>query len=220
VSDAGDRPRPDRAERRDKPGEPSGPNDVRIEGRRLGHAVRLLIGRLASGGLPAGRLSDIAGQVESIVAALGPAPRRPSDVHAGSTPAAGARAFVDWSPLAGAANPVAPPMAMESVDGRVVGHVRFGAAYEGPPGSVHGGCIAGGFDEILGRAGAEAGAPAVTGTLKVRYRHPTPLETDLTYVGILVTVSGRRVRTRGELWAGDVMTAEAEGLFVRAVGRR
>ena len=27
---------------------------------------------------------------------------------------------------------------------------RFGAAYEGPPGSVHGGIIAAAFDEVLG----------------------------------------------------------------------
>jgi acyl-coenzyme A thioesterase PaaI-like protein len=190
------------------------------EGRRLGRAVRLLIDRLAAGEVPVGRLEGAAGQVESIVAALGPpAGRRPHDRLPVSPvpPDVGGRAFVDWSPVAGAANPVAPPIRVEAAaDGRVIGRARFGAAYEGPPGSVHGGCIAAGFDEILGRAGSTAAAPAVTGTLRVRYRHPTPLGTDVTYVGILVAVRGRRVRTRGELWAGDVMTAEAEGLFVRA----
>ena len=55
----------------------------------------------------------------------------------------------------------------------------------------------------------------MTANLTVRYRQPTPLHRELKYVGVLVGVSGRKVKTQGELWAGDTMTAEAQGLFVR-----
>jgi hypothetical protein len=34
-------------------------------------------------------------------------------------------------------------------------------------------------------------------------------------VAFLDKVSGRKVSTRGELWDGDLLTAEAEGLFIR-----
>jgi acyl-coenzyme A thioesterase PaaI-like protein len=80
---------------------------------------------------------------------------------------------------------------------------------------VHGGHIAAGFDEILGVANSVSGTPAMTGTLTIRYRQPTPLYRDLRYVAYLDKISGRKVSTRGELWHGDVLTAEAEGLFIR-----
>ncbi len=53
----------------------------------------------------------------------------------------------------------------------------FDWAYEGPPTCVHGGVIAEVFDEVLGAANIVAGVRAMTGTLTVRYRKPTPLNT-------------------------------------------
>ena len=98
-------------------------------------------------------------------------------------------------------------------DGNVVGRARFGSAYEGPPGCVHGGFVAAAFDEVLGLAQSLSGQPGMTGTLSVRYRKPTPLHTDLRFVGKLVGVDGRKILTHGELWAGELLTAEADGLF-------
>ena len=54
----------------------------------------------------------------------------------------------------------------------------------------------------------------MTGRLTVHYRSPTPLETELRFVGWLERVDGRKIFTKGELWAGDRLCAEAEGLFI------
>jgi len=92
--------------------------------------------------------------------------------------------------------------------------VTFGSAYEGPPGSVHGGFVAAAFDEVLGYVQSLSGNPGMTGTLTVVYRRPTPLHTELRFEGEIVRVEGRKIFTRGRVHAGDVLTAEAEGVFV------
>src|SRR5699024_5596241 len=58
----------------------------------------------------------------------------------------------DHSPFLGIANPLAPPMTLTESDNVVTATVRFGQAYEGPPGCVHGGYVAAAFDEVLGAA--------------------------------------------------------------------
>ncbi|HET9443107.1 MAG TPA: PaaI family thioesterase, partial [Acidimicrobiales bacterium] len=120
----------------------------------------------------------------------------------------------DSSPLIGRTNPLAPPMELQVVEGRVVGQARFGSAYEGPPGAVHGGFVAAAFDEVLGMAQSMSGKPGMTGTLTVRYRRPTPLHTDLRFEAELVRTEGRKIFTTGRVHAGDEMTAEAEAVFI------
>jgi acyl-coenzyme A thioesterase PaaI-like protein len=105
-------------------------------------------------------------------------------------------------------------MEMSPEDGRIVGRVRFGTAYEGPPGCVHGGFIAAIFDELLGLTQSISGKPGMTARLTVSYRSPTPLHTDLRLEGELVGVEGRKIFTVGRCFHGDTLTAEAEGLFI------
>ncbi|HEY8491323.1 MAG TPA: PaaI family thioesterase [Dehalococcoidia bacterium] len=123
-------------------------------------------------------------------------------------------AFFDYSPVVGQANPLAPPLQLRLEDGVVRGSGTFGNAYEGPPGHVHGGFIAAAFDEVLGLAQSTTGRPGMTGTLTVRYRHPTPLNRELRFEGRVERVEGRKIFTRGTLHAGDVLCAEAEAVFV------
>jgi acyl-coenzyme A thioesterase PaaI-like protein len=122
--------------------------------------------------------------------------------------------FFDHSPMLGRANPLAPPIDLWLEGDRMVGTATFGAAYEGPPGCVHGGYVAAAFDEVLGSTQSLSGSPGMTGRLTVSYRSPTPLETELRFIGWLERVEGRKIFTRGELWAGDRLCAEAEGLFI------
>jgi acyl-coenzyme A thioesterase PaaI-like protein len=122
--------------------------------------------------------------------------------------------FFDHSPMLGRANPLAPPIRLWLEGERMVGSATFGAAYEGPPGCVHGGYVAAAFDEVLGSTQSLSGSPGMTGRLTVSYRSPTPLETDLRFIGWLERVDGRKIFTRGELWADDRLCAEAEGLFI------
>jgi acyl-coenzyme A thioesterase PaaI-like protein len=122
--------------------------------------------------------------------------------------------YLPRSPLVGSVNPVAPPLAYELHDDHVVAHGRFGAAYEGPPGYVHGGWVALAFDEALGIANAISGHSGMTARLTVRYRKPTPLFTGLHLHARTARIDGRRITTVATLRAGDTVTAEAEGLFV------
>lgn len=120
----------------------------------------------------------------------------------------------DHSPLIGIANPLAPPMSIREEDGVVVAEVNFGQAYEGPPGCVHGGYVAAALDELLGATQSLSGAPGMTGTLSIRYESPTPLRADLRLEGRIMRVEGRKIFTEGRCFAGDRLTAKAEGIFI------
>lgn len=122
--------------------------------------------------------------------------------------------YLPRSPLVGIGSPLAPPFDYELGDEHLVARGTFGAAYEGPPGYVHGGWVALAFDEALGMANVASGHPGLTGRLTIRYRRPTPLHTTLTLEAHTAAVDGRRITTVGTLRAGAQVTAEAEGLFV------
>ena len=127
--------------------------------------------------------------------------------------------FFPYSPAVGPLNPIAPPMDAVVVDGELFREVRASgileAPYVGPPDIVQGGVIALLFDDILGIALVANDCGAMTGTLTVRYEAPTPIRTELFWVGRLETVEERRVVVSGELWAEGVRTATAEGVFIR-----
>lgn len=125
-----------------------------------------------------------------------------------------AHEYFPFSPMIGLFSPLAPPIQCERHNDEVRGHGTLRAAYEGPPGCVHGGIIAGLFDELLGVANIVSGVGAMTGTLTIVYRSPTPLYTELQLAAHTVSIDGRKVRTVGTLHAGDRLCAEAEGIFI------
>jgi acyl-coenzyme A thioesterase PaaI-like protein len=129
-------------------------------------------------------------------------------------------AFFPYSPLVGPRNPLAPPAHFEARGGRVHGRVRFGAAYVGPPQSVHGGVIAALFDELLGCANLANEVGGMTGMLRVDYRAPTPVGEELRLEAWVERIEGRKVFARGTMHHGDTLTAEAEGLFVQGSMQR
>jgi acyl-coenzyme A thioesterase PaaI-like protein len=124
------------------------------------------------------------------------------------------RAFKDSSLVSGPSNPMAPPVEMRLVEEGVLATVTLGIPYEGPPGHVHGGVTAMIFDEVLGMVQSQSGNPGMTGRLIIHYRSPTPLYRELTFRGRLDRVEGRKIFTSGTLHAGEMLCAEAEGLFV------
>lgn len=129
-------------------------------------------------------------------------------------PSGNVRAMFDRSPVIGMGNPVAAPLKMRVEGDEVVGTAVFGAQYEGPPGHVHGGITASAFDEVLGMAQARTGRPGMTGTLTIRYRQPTPLHREVTFRGRVDRIDGRKIFASGTLHAGEVLCAEAEGIFI------
>ena len=54
----------------------------------------------------------------------------------------------------------------------------------------------------------------MTGTLTIRYRSPTPLHSPLRFEAWVTGVEGRKIYTAGHCHAGDLLTAEAEGIFI------
>lgn len=200
--------------------EPSEVTPQRAQARRLATAMRDVIERLVATKAPADVLEDAAAQLEAIAGSLAGYDRGHSfegfgdGSFAESANSGNTHAFFDHSPLIGLANPLAPPLQLQTVDGQVIGAARFGSAYEGPPGCVHGGFIAAAFDEVLGMAQSLGGTPGMTGTLSIRYRRPTPLHTDLRFEASLDRKEGRKLFTTGRLYAGDDLCAEAEGLFI------
>jgi acyl-coenzyme A thioesterase PaaI-like protein len=184
--------------------------------RRLAGAMRLVIERLVPSNAPEDELRRAAEGLERYAEALTAHPRLknmhgyPESANAGDV-----GAFFDQSPFLGLANPLAPPITIgKSGDHSAHATVTFGSAYEGPPGCVHGGFIAAAFDEVLGYVQSLSGSPGMTGTLTIKYRQPTPLHTELYFQAEILRVEGRKIFTKGALFAGDVLTAEAEGLFI------
>jgi acyl-coenzyme A thioesterase PaaI-like protein len=123
--------------------------------------------------------------------------------------------FFPYSPVVGPLNAIAPPV-MFTFDGeRMRGHGSLPAPYSGPPGTVHGGVVAMVLDELLGAVNACLGLGAYTGTLTVRYERPTPIGQELAFDARVDRTEGRKVFTVGTISADDVVTARAEGVFIR-----
>ncbi|HZQ28795.1 MAG TPA: PaaI family thioesterase [Acidimicrobiales bacterium] len=183
--------------------------------RRAGEATRALIDRIVATRAPEEALVEAAKDVEAAVEKLSRYPQ--GWLYEGFRESANAgdpHAFFDNSPIIGAANPLAPPVQISVQNELVVGRARFGSAYEGPPGCVHGGYVAAAFDEVLGMAQSLTGRPGMTGRLSITYRRPTPLHTDVRFEGRVEKVEGRKIFTKGECYRDDELLCEAEALFI------
>jgi acyl-coenzyme A thioesterase PaaI-like protein len=193
------------------PGLPDSPVFATEERARLATALRTLIdAAMTAEDVDGETLVDVAHEVEQLAFRIG-GTREPG-------PGYRPRSHGDYlprSPIVGEASPLSPRLDWEEVEGAVVGRGVFGAAYEGPPGFVHGGWIACAFDEMLGIANIAAGHPGMTGRLTIHYRRPTPLFQELRFRAWVERTEGRRIMSRSEVWAGDVLTAEADGIFVQ-----
>ncbi|MDG2114431.1 MAG: PaaI family thioesterase [Actinomycetota bacterium] len=183
----------------------------------MGHLAQVLrdVSDLLHGSEPAA--GDIADLRQLAEALRSRAQQLPQNTAAFSTlvePDPDVPMFFDHSPLTGETSPISPPLRLERSGDHVVGRVNFSRSFEGPPGHVHGGWVASGFDEVMGMAQAMSTAPGMTGRLEVAYRRPTPLGVDLVFDGWVAEVRGRKIRTKATLTAGDQLLAEATGLFV------
>jgi acyl-coenzyme A thioesterase PaaI-like protein len=115
--------------------------------------------------------------------------------------------------VVGLRNAVAPPLTITADDRGVHSDFHLGAAYEGPPGSVHGGVLSLVLDQMLGEAAGAGGKPGMTATLTLSYRRRTPLG-DLHSSAWIEKVDGIKTWARGEIVGPEGVTVEAEGLFI------
>jgi acyl-coenzyme A thioesterase PaaI-like protein len=178
-------------------------------------ALRSLIDQVVSAPLRDATLIDAAYRIEQIRSDLAAA--------ASTQESQGDRSndrYLAANPVSGILNPIAAPLALEVVEGaeggsrELRGTVNYGTFFEGPPGLVHGGHVAAVLDEALGMANYAADMGALTGTLTVRYRKPTPLRTDLRIEARFLGREGRKIRTWAGLFRENELLAEADGLFI------
>jgi acyl-coenzyme A thioesterase PaaI-like protein len=167
-------------------------------------------------GAAGARLAEVAARLEAAAAASKRNRKTPGQV---GFPGVHPQDHFPTSPMIGFANPISPPVEVWAVHGEdgqreIRGRVTFDYPFEGPPTCVHGGVIAELFDELLGLSNILAGKGAMTGTLNVRYRRPTPLLAPLEIAARHTGQEGRKVYAWGGLYHEGELTAEAEGVFI------
>jgi acyl-coenzyme A thioesterase PaaI-like protein len=191
----------------------------RSELRRLASAMRRIIGTLSATAAPDDAVTAAADELEALAEQFeamkyGSSYEGFAETAMAHGDGVDRHASFEQSPFIGQANPLSPPLRLELIDDEVHAWGTFGTQYEGPPACVHGGFIAAAFDEVLGATQSMSGNPGMTGRLTIHYRSPTPLHTELHFVGRLDRIEGRKIFTQGQLYAGERLCAEAEGLFI------
>ncbi len=184
--------------------------------RKLAGAVRALLDCICASDASESELLTSAEEIRGMAQRFAAQPKMTDPPGVAEMALSGMATFHDRSPVVGLSNPLAPPLdlAPDPERGLVGGTGIFGTAYEGAPGCVHGGYLAAAFDELLGMACIFSGNPGMTGEITIRYRRPTPIRTELRFEGRLDRVEGRKIFTSGEVYAGDVQTAQSSGLFI------
>lgn len=180
---------------------------------RLGAALRELLEAVVRVGDEATGLDELTGQLEAVTTRLREhSVSREPDLRLG--------AFRhDLSLVGGTAHPFAPQLLTHSnPDGSVSGTVRIGEVFQGGPGLVHGGILSLLFDHAMGHAAVVAGYGAMTVSLNVAFRAPTPLNTQLAVTARVDRKEGRKLFLTGEIHADGRLTAEANAVFVTLTG--
>ena len=147
----------------------------------LAVAARALNEKLISSDIPADTALQMAAELEKITSTLAALPQVSGLVDMGRR---GDRGTVDnvmgeLVAMAGRSHPCTPQLSWQEESNGISGTVVFGQAFEGPPGHVHGGWVAGILDHIMGMTHVRTGNPGMTGGLSVKYRRPTPLNTPI-----------------------------------------
>jgi acyl-CoA synthetase (AMP-forming)/AMP-acid ligase II/acyl-coenzyme A thioesterase PaaI-like protein len=137
------------------------------------------------------------------------------DAFVDGTYAAYRSEFMDRGGMVGWSSPISPPIRLRNDGETAIGEFILGPTFEGAPGFAHGGFLAAAFDQVFGWLAVLRGEPSLTASLTVHYRLPTPIETPLVIEARLERQQGRKAFVRAALRAGDQITAEAEGLFIR-----
>jgi acyl-coenzyme A thioesterase PaaI-like protein len=178
----------------------------------LTRSVRELIDATIRTEVDAATVAEVTAQIDAATARLR-SRQIPGPFGVRYTFEAGGMAW--GNPVIGVRNPIAPPLVLHYDDsGKVWTDFHLGAAYEGPPGHVHGGVCAMVLDHVLGEA-ASCGLtrPAFTGTISCRYLRATRLGALHTEAAI-DRIDGVKTFAVGHLADNEGVTVEAEGVFV------
>ena len=101
--------------------------------------------------------------------------------------------------------------------GQIIGKVTIDSAKEGPPKHAHGGSLATLIDEAMGACCWMNGHKVLAANLNINFKKPVPLNTELTIIGEVDHVDGRKIHTKGHIRLPDgTITTEGTGLFIVA----
>lgn len=180
----------------------------------LGAALRQLIDSSVTTTVDAAQVRIAAQHVRTATAVLAASRRPLTELPRLDDPSKFRRVY---SPVTGIGSALAPPLIIRRNADGVVAQVTLGAAYEGPPGYVHGGISSLLMDQLLGSAAMAAGRWGMTARLELDYRGPLPLTTALELRGRVSESSGRKTVVLGTIARADDPgrpLVTARGIFV------
>ncbi|WP_333890485.1 PaaI family thioesterase [Mycolicibacterium gadium] len=179
---------------------------------RLTASVRRLIDATIRTEVDLAAIADAADKIDAATARLSDS-LLPGSFGVQTTP--DGRSIALGNVVIGRRNPIAPPLVVDhDADGAVHTDFVLGAAYEGPPGHVHGGICALILDHVLGATAHKPDQPAVTGTLTLRYVRGTRLGQRLRAQARVNRIDGTKTFAVGSISDSDGVTVEAEGIFI------
>ena len=179
------------------------------ERRALGESLRRLLDVVVQTGASPEDLRAATATIDEMTAKLAT-----STVRADRSVAGGSyRAHM--SLVGGLSHPIAPQLQMEVNGDEGRGEVVVGPVFQGGPGLVHGGVLALLIDHAMGCVAAGPERPAMTASLTMRYRKPTPLGVPLTISVRLDRIEGRKLHLSAEIVAAGQVTVTAEAVFLK-----
>lgn len=180
----------------------------------LGAALRGLVDASVLTTVPADELRAAAAGARAVTERLAAAQRPPTRLPVLDDPLVFRRVY---SPVSGVGSALAPPLVIRRAEGGVVAEATLGAAYEGPPGYVHGGVSSLLVDQLLGSTAIAAGLWGMTVRLELDYRGPVPLSTPLVLQARVTEAAGRKCVVTGTIATAadpERTLVEARGVFV------
>ena len=184
---------------------------------RLASAIRVLNEKLVSTDIDPELAAALTEKIEGLTAELSQAQQVTGLVDMAKR---GQRGTIDdvmgeLVSVGGRSHPCSPELRWQEASNRITGTVKFGQAFEGPPGHVHGGWVAGVLDHLMGMTHVRTGHPGMTGGLSVRYLKPTPLNQVIEVSAQATELDDKRTEVKAEMRFGETTTAKAEAIFVR-----
>jgi acyl-coenzyme A thioesterase PaaI-like protein len=178
------------------------------ERQELGEALRRLLDVVVQTGAEPAVLGAAAAAVDELTARLAASVISPDF----SVEPSSYRSHL--SLVGGLSHPIAPRLQMAVHEHGGTGEVVIGKLFQGGPGLVHGGVVALLIDHAMGCVAARPDRPAMTVSLTLHYRRPTPLGVPLTVSVILDRIEGRRLHLSAAISAHGQVTVQAEGVFL------
>ncbi|MEV7431457.1 PaaI family thioesterase [Nocardioides sp. NPDC092400] len=179
--------------------------------RPLADSVRELVDATIRTTVDDEEVHAVRAEVDALVARLR---ARQLDGPAGVRYNSEARSWSWGNAVVGQRNAVAPPLrVVHEPDGLAHAETVLGAAYEGPPGMVHGGVAAMLLDHVMGETASAFKRVTFTGTLTMRYVRSTPLG-PVRIESRIAREEGRKVFVVATIGDPDGVTVEADGVFI------